>query len=374
MEIKIDRNELLKAVSRVQSIIERKSNMPVLSTILFATQGKEGGIRISATDLELGFQEAVPAEVIKEGNTTISGRKLFEILKESNANQFHIKVKENTRVSITDGVARFALACIPADEFPTFMEPEAVESIPIEGETLCEMINKTIYAVTLEEAGFKLSGVFTEKRTDDQGTHMLRMVATDGHRLSLIDKSFPGLETLDMGNGVMIPKKGMSELNKMGNEGGVVHVGFKEKRCIAKRGKTLLIMRLLETKFPDYQAVIPKGEQSAIEVDRISLLEGMRKMLILSNERYRAVRVTLESNQLDLMSTNPELGEAEENMNIEYNGERIEAGFNPKYFIDILQSMESESVNLFFSDSSKPCVIKGELDTGFIGLIMPMRV
>jgi DNA polymerase-3 subunit beta len=283
-------------------------------------------------------------------------------------------VKENTRVLITDGVARFELACIPADEFPTFMEPEAVESIAVEGETLCEMINKTIYAVTLEEAGFKLSGVFTEKRTDDQGTPTLRMVATDGHRLSLIDKSFPGLETLDLGNGVMIPKKGMSELNKMGSEGGVVHVGFKEKRCIAKREKALLIMRLLETKFPDYEAVIPKGEQSSIEVDRISLLEGMRKMLILSNERYRAVRVTLENNQLDLKSTNPELGEAEENMTIEYSGERIEAGFNPKYFIDILQSMESESINMFFSDSSKPCVIKGELDTGFTGLIMPMRV
>jgi len=103
-------------------------------------------------------------------------------------------------------------------------------------------------------------------------------------------------------------------------------------------------------------------------------LEGMRKMLILSNERYRAVKVTLENNQLDLVSTNPELGEAEESMNVEYNGIRIEAGFNPKYFIDVLQSMESESVSLFFSDSSKPCVIKGELDTGFIGLIMPMRV
>jgi len=374
MEIKIDRHELLKAVSRVQSIIERKSNMPVLSTILFNSQAEEGTIRLSATDLELGFQEAVDAEVVQEGSITIPGRKLFEILKESNAEQFHIKVKDNSRVFITDGVARFELACISADEFPTFMEPEAVDTIAIEGQTLCEMISKTIYAVTLEEAGFKLSGVYTEKRTDDQGTHYLRMVATDGHRLSLIDKSFPGLETVDLKTGVMIPKKGMSELNKMGSEGGMVALGFKDKRCIARREKTLLIMRLLETKFPDYEAVIPKGEQSSFLIKRIALLEGMRKMLILSNERYRAVKVTLENNQLDLVSTNPELGEAEENMAVEYKGIRIEAGFNPKYFIDVLQSMESESVSLFFSDSSKPCVIKGELDTGFIGLIMPMRV
>ncbi|MFO7985064.1 MAG: DNA polymerase III subunit beta [Desulfatiglandaceae bacterium] len=373
MEIKIDRNELLKAVSRVQSIIERKSNMPVLSTILFTTLAAEG-VRISATDLELGFQEEVSAQIIQEGSITISGRKLFEILKESKADQFHISEKEKNRVMVSDSVARFDLACIAADEFPTFMEPEAVETVAVAAETLCEMINKTIYAVTLEEAGFKLSGVFTEKLTDEKGGHFLRMVATDGHRLSLIDKSFPGLEALDLGNGVMIPKKGMSELNKLGAEGGMVELGFKEKRCIARREKALLIMRLLETKFPDYEAVIPKEVHSSIKISRISLMEGMRKMLILSNERYRAVKVTLESDQLDLVSTNPELGEAEEKMSIEYNGERIEAGFNPKYFIEVLQCMESEFINLDFSDSSKPCILRGELDKGFTGLIMPMRV
>jgi len=374
MEIKIDRNELFKAVSRVQSIIEKKSNMPVLSTILFTTLGADEGIRISATDLELGFQEEVAAQVVQEGSVTISGRKLFEILKESKADQFHISEKENNRVVVSDGVARFDLACIAADEFPTFMEPEDVQTVSIEGETLCEMINKTIYAVTLEEAGFKLSGVYTERLTDEKGDYFLRMVATDGHRLSLIDKSFPGLEKLDLNNGVLIPKKGMSELNKMGAEGGTVELGFKEKRCIARRDKTLLVMRLLETKFPDYEAVIPKEVNSSVQLSRISLLEGMRKMLILSNERYRAVRVTLESNLLDLVSTNPELGEAEEKMTIEYDGERIEAGFNPKYFIDVLQSMESEQVSLDFSDSSKPCILRGELDKGFTGLIMPMRV
>lgn len=374
MELNIDRNELLRAMSRVQSIIERKSNMPVLSTVLFTTLGGEEGVRISATDLELGFQEEIPAQVSQEGSITISGRKLFEILKESRADHIHITEKQNNRVTISDTVARFDLACIAADEFPSFMEPEAVDTAAVAGEILSEMINKTIYAVTLEEAGFKLSGVYTEKHIDDQGNHFLRMVATDGHRLSLIDKSFPGLETLDLGRGVMIPKKGMSELNKMGAEGGVVELGFKEKRCIGRREKALLIMRLLETKFPDYEAVIPKEVHSSVKIGRTALLEGMRKMLILSNERYRAVKVTLENNELDLVSTNPELGEAEEKMAVEFSGERIEAGFNPKYFIEVLQCMESESVNMDFSDSSKPCIITGELDQGFTGLIMPMRV
>jgi DNA polymerase-3 subunit beta len=371
MEIKIARNDLLKSVSRVQSIIERKSSMPVLSTILFDASGSD--VRLSATDLELGFQETVSADVIHEGSITISGRKLFEILKESNSETFFIKKKENNWVFISDEIARFDLACIAPDEFPAFIEPEGVAMVQIDGDTLTDMIGKTIYAVTIEEAGFKLSGVFTEKVSHD-GENFLRMVATDGHRLSMIDKPISHIEDLELGQGVMIPKKGMSELNKLASEGGTIEIGFKEKDCVAKKENALLVMRLLEAKFPDYRAVIPGEGAFSIELKRSSLLEAMRKMLILSNERYRAVKITLDSDVLDLVSTNPDLGEAEEKIGIKYRGEKIEAGFNPKYFIDILQPMESEVIRMEFTDNSKPCVIKGDADEGFIGLIMPMRV
>ena len=371
MEIKIDRNEIFKCVSRVQSIIERRSNMPILSTILLTASGTE--VLISATDLELGYQQVVPADIIQEGSVTISGRKLFEILKEGKRQNFHIKGKENNWVLISDGVARFNLACMSSDEYPTFVEPEGVEVIEIDGHILSEMINKTIYSVTIEEAGFKLSGVFTEK-VAYEGKTFLRMVATDGHRLSMIDKSIPNVESLDLGSGVMIPKKGMSELNKIASEDGSLQLGFKKKNCVAKKENALLIMRLLEAKFPDYNAVVPHEEKYSIGVDRISLLEAMRKMLILSNERYRAVKIGLEDNIMELVSTNPDLGEAQENIEVKFQGERIEAGFNPRYFIDVLQSMESELVVLGFIDNSKPCILKGDADKGFLGLIMPMRL
>ncbi len=371
MEIRIDRNELLKSVSKVQSIIEKKSNMPVLSTILFTADGST--VRISATDLELGFQETINAEVIEEGSITLSGRKIFEILKETKSADFHIKEKENNWIFISDGVARFNLASISPEEFPAFMEPEGVSMIAVEGDTLVDMINKTIYAVTAEEAGFKLSGVLTEKVTIDGRDH-LRMVATDGHRLSLIDKPFSNLESLDLANGVMIPKKGMSELSKMAGDGGIVEVGFKEKNCVAKKGNALLVMRLLETNFPDYKAVIGVNEEDPVNISKTALLEAMRKMLILSNDRYRAVKITLENNLMELVSTNPDLGEGQENIEIKYSGERVEAGFNPKYFIDTLQSMQSETILLDFTDSSKPFVLTGQADEGFVGLIMPMRV
>ena len=371
MEIKIDRNELLKSVSKVQSIIEKKSNMPVLSTILFTAAGST--IRLSATDLELGFQETVNAEVIEEGSITLSGRKIFEILKETKSSKFHIKEKEKNWIFISDGVARFNLASISPEEFPAFVEPEGVAMIAIEGDTLADMINKTVYAITVEEAGFKLSGVLTEKVVVDE-KKLLRMVATDGHRLSLIDKSVSNIESLELSAGVMIPKKGMSELNKMAADGGMIEIGFKEKNCVVKKENAVLVMRLLETNFPDYQAVMHKNEKNPLKIKKAVLLEAMRKMLILSNERYRAVKITLENNVMDLVSTNPDLGEVQENIEIKYNGERVEAGFNPKYFIDTLQSMQSETIHLDFTDSSKPFVLTGDADEGFVGLIMPMRV
>ena len=371
MEIKIDRDQLFKCVSRVQSIIEKRSNMPILSTVLLTAGSSD--LTVSATDLELGFQQMVQAEVIQEGSITVSGRKLFEILKESNRPTFHIKEKQNNWVYIADDTARFDLACLPAEEYPTFVEPEGVVMVDVEGEGLSEMINKTIYSVTMEEAGFKLSGVFTEK-VAREGKTFLRMVATDGHRLSMVDKAIDKVGSLDLGNGVMIPKKGMSELNKLASEGGGMKLGFKEKNCIAKKENAFLVIRLLEAKFPDYNAVIPKEEKETILVNRISLLEAMRKMLILSNERYRAVKISIENNTMELVSTNPDLGEGQENIEVEYKGSRFEAGFNPRYFIDALQSMESEIVSLGFIDNSKPCILKGESDTGFLGLIMPMRV
>ncbi len=371
MEIKIDREELLKCISRVQGIIEKRTNMPILSTALLSASETE--LEISATDLELGFKQVVPAQIIQEGYIAISGRKLFEILKECRGSTFQIKEKENNWAFLTDGVARFYLACQPADDFPSFVEPEGVKRVEIEGETLSEMINKTIYAVTMEETGFKLSGVFTEKIIKEKGV-FLRMVSTDGHRLSLIEKPLAKGEPLELPVGVMIPKKGMSELNKIVSDGGVVELGFDQKNCVARKADTLMVVRLLETKFPDYKAVIPSQEKYKTSVDRVVLLEAMRKMLILSNERYRAVKITLEGDSLELVSTNPDLGEAQEVIRVEYKGERLEAGFNPRYFVDILQSMESEAVVVGFVDSSKPCVLKGEADEGFLGLVMPMRV
>ena len=370
-EIKINRDELYRAVSKVQSIIEKRSNMPILSMILLSTA--DSSISISATDLEISLQQTIPAKVLTQGSITISGRKFFEILKESKSQDIYLKEKENNWVFITDDKAQYNLACLPADEYPVFVEPEGVVMVEMDGEVLSEMINKTIYSVTLEEAGFKLSGVFTEK-ISDEGKKFIRMVSTDGHRLSLMDKEIKEIEDLQIDSGVMIPKKGMMELNRLISEGGSVHFGFKQNNCVAKKENSMIVIRLLESKFPDYNSVIPKEVKHQIKITKEALLDGMKKMVILSNDSYRGVKITLDNNNMELVSINPDLGNAKDNLEVEYSNERLELGFNSRYFIDVLQAMDSETVELGFIDNSSPCLIRGEEDKGFLGLVMPMRI
>jgi len=371
MEIKIEKDTLYKSIGRVQSIIEKRSNMPILSMVLLTAM--DSNILITATDLEISYQQKITANVIESGNITISGRKLFEILKESKNKEISIKEKENNWVFITDGNARYNLACLPAEEFPVFVEPEDVVLFEVNGSVLREMINKTIYSVTLEEAGFKLSGVFTEK-VAHEGRTFLRMVSTDGHRLSMIDKAIKGIEEVVIDGGLMIPKKGMSELSKLAPEEGLVQIGFKQNNCVAKTEDAMIVIRLLESKFPDYQAVIPQKAKHKLKIKRDLVLDGMKKMIILSNESYRGVKIILENNNMELVSINPDLGEAHENLVVEYSEERLELGFNARYFIDVLQSMESEYIEFGFIDNSSPCLLTGKDDKGFLGLIMPMRL
>ena len=373
MEIKIDRDILLKGVSRFQGILEKRRHMPILSTVLLNT--REDGLEISATDLEIGFQNSYPAEIIKPGSITISGKRLLDITRETNSKKIYISEKENNWVYISDSNAHYHLSCLPADEFPVLTEPEDAVMIKMDSKILTEMINKTIYSITMEEAGFKLSGVFMEKIEKD-GEDLLRMVATDGHRLSLIDKKVPGIQKIEMKHGVMIPKKGMVELNRLSLENGDILFGLKQNNLVARQEKALIIIRLLDTKFPDYRNVIPskEGTENIITISRRSLLEAMRRMMIIRSDQYQGVKVNIGLDYLEMTSVNPDLGNVEEKVEVKYEGKPIEMGFNPKYFIDALQPMDSDIIQLTIKDQTSPCLITGDQDSGFLGLIMPMRI
>jgi len=375
MEFKINRDDFLECMSKAQSIVEKRSNMPILSTVLISAKLNE--INVFATDLELSFQETLSAEILAEGSITLPGRKLFEILRESKGEIFHVKEEENQRVYISDGKAQFRLASLPPEDFPLLTEPEDVEYTTIEGSTLKDMIKKTIYAVTSEDMGFKLSGIFMEKK-EKEGNVFLRFVATDGHRLSMIDKAVPGIEALNLKGGILVPKKGITEINKLATEGGPMDIGLKEQNFIVKKDNRVLIIRLLDSKFPNYENVIPDNPDYVISINKTAFIDALRKMLILSTERYKAVRLILKKDIMELISTNLEIGEAYEAINIEHIGreikEEMEIAFNPRFFIDAIQPMESNTITLGFIDKSSPCLIKGEDDPGFLALIMPMRL
>jgi len=374
MEIKIDRDILLKGISRVQGILEKRSHMPILSTVLLTA--KENELEISATDLEISFQNSYPAEIMKPGSITISGKKLLDITRETDSKRIHISEKDNNWIYISDNKAHYNLSCLPADEFPALTEPEDIIMIEIDSKIITEMINKTIHSITMEEVGFKLSGVFME-RIDKSGEDFLRMVATDGHRLSLIDKKASDIQKIEMKQGVMIPKKGLIELDKLASENGNILFGLKQNNLVAKKGKALIVIRLLDAKFPDYRNIIPTKEEdkgNIITMSRMPLLEAMRRMMIIRSDQYQGVKMNIGADYLEMVSTNPDLGNAEEKIEIKYEGEPIEMGFNPQYFIDTLQPLDSDIIYLDIKDQTSPCLITGDQDSGFLGLIMPMRV
>lgn len=374
MEIKIDRETLLKGISRVQGILEKRSHMPILSTVLLTTKDNE--LEISATDLEIGFQNSYPVEIIRPGTITISGKKLLDITRETDSKKIYISEKDNNWIYISDNNAHYNLSCLPADEFPVLTEPEDIIMIQIDGNMLAEMINKTIHSITMEEAGFKLSGVFME-RIDKGGEGFLRMVATDGHRLSLVDKKIPDIKKIEMKQGVMIPRKGLVELNKLVLENGDIFFGLKQNNLVAKKRKALIVIRLLDAKFPDYQNVIPeRGEdkENIITINKKPLLEAMKRMMIIRSDQYQGVKMNIGADYLEMVSVNPDLGNVEEKVEVKYEGEPIEMGFNPRYFIDALQPMDSDIIYLDIKDQASPCLITGDQDDGFLGLIMPMRV
>ena len=378
MEFKIDRDPFLKSISRAYSITDKSSNMPILSTVLISTKGDS--IDVFATDLEISSQENIPAEVLSEGSTAIPCKKLLEIIRESSGDKFYIKEEENQRIFISDGNTEFKLASLPAEEFIITSEPEDLKFSTIEASELRDMIKKTIYNLsTVEDMGYKFSGIFVQKKEKGQDV-FLRFVSTDGSRLSLIDKKVPGIEEMDLGEGIFVPKKGMTEINKIAQEGGPVSIGLGNKDFIVKKENRTLIIRLLDVKFPNYEGAIPKDEdiKFSIRIQKDRFIDALKRMLIFTTDAYKSVLLLIKNDKIELMSSNIEVGEARESIDIEYEKGQLEEdmkiAFNPRFFIDAIQPMESDFITLSFIDKDKACVIRGNEDPFYLSIIMPMRI
>jgi DNA polymerase-3 subunit beta len=379
MELVIERVSLQNSLAMVQGIVERRNTVPILGHVLI--EPEEGKIRLSATDLEVGIRTEVACKASEKSSLTLNARKLFEIVREAEGDEVSFKSLDNDWVELKCGRARFKMMGLDPRSFPAMpaqstkgsAEParKAVKGeLKVAATVLAAMIDKTLFAVSPDEARYNLSGVYI----DSPAVGTARMVATDGHRLSLIDREVEGFT---MVGGAIIPRKGMAELRKLLDQAGDAEVQLTLDGALAwiKRGATEVSMRLVEGEFPDYRGVIPKQSKYQIAVGRDPLLSAIKRAAIFSNERYHGVKLGLSSGTLTVSSASPEMGEASETIDVEFSGDEFSIGFNASYVQQVLGVIpENTDAILELSDEVSPGVIKTDADSQFTYVVMPMRL
>lgn len=368
MEIKAKRGDLLATLYWAQSIVERRNTMPILANALIDAQ--KGRIQLAATDLEVGVRGVVDGEVVKPGSLTVNAKKLYEIIREIPTEQVHLKRLENDWVEIRSGKSIFKIVGMDAREFPQFPTFDAKGQASVPASLIRGMIERTIFAVSTDETRYSLNGVFVEESVG--GT--VRMVSTDGHRLAFEEQA---LGTLGLSKGVILPRKGLGELRKLLESGdeGIVAIGFKENMALVSQDKVELFMRLIDGDFPDYTKVIPKGNPNLAKIDHGELLQALRRVSILSSERYKGVKMEFSENSISISANNPDLGEAVEEIDAEYNGAPISIGFNARYVLDVLGVLGNDGeISIELKDELSPSVIRQSASAGYLYVLMPMRL
>jgi DNA polymerase-3 subunit beta len=376
MELKIATSELSRALGRTQGIVEKKSTMPILSHVLL--EAKKGQLVVSATDLDLAVssEHEVGVEVLKEGSLAVSARHLYEIVRALPEQQVTLKKAHNNYLELKSGPSEFRIVGLPADDFPALPRFEKVPFADVDAASLLDMIGRTFFAVSNDETRYNLNGVFFEPSPE-----ALRLVATDGHRLSLVERKM-GV-TFGLKKGVILPKKGLQELRKLlseaaesGEEKPETKLGFVENSAIVRRPGVVLSMRLIEGLFPDYRQVIPKAGEKVVRLGRERLHETLRRVSLLSTEKAHAVKLELAKGSLRVLSQNPDLGEAKEDVPVEYAGEPLKIGFNARYILEVLGVLQSKDVAFELADDLSPGVLRGaeDVDQGYTAVVMPMRI
>jgi DNA polymerase-3 subunit beta len=375
MELKIGAQELARALGRSQGIVEKKSTMPILSHVLL--EAKKGNVlHVSATDLDLSISSEHPCETIKEGAVAVPAKHLFEIVRSLPEQQVTLKKAGNNYLEVRSGPSEFRIVGLPAEDFPALPKFERVAFVDVVPAELLEQIDRTSFAASTDETRYNLNGVFFEP----QGP-VLRMVATDGHRLALSEKPLAGDYALK--RGVILPRKGLHELKKLlgeaseaGTEKPEAQLGFAENSAIYRRPGVVLAMRLIEGLFPDYKQVIPKQGEKILKVGRQRLLETLRRVSLLASDKSHAVKLELSPGLLRVLSQNPDLGDAKEEVPVEYGGEPLKIGFNARYITDVAAVLKSDDVQLELADDLSPGVLRGAgpEDAGYTAVVMPMRI
>ncbi len=370
MKATIERATLLKCLSHVQSVVERRNTIPILSNVLIEATA-DGGIRLMATDLDLQIVETVEAKVEQAGSTTVSAHTLFDIarkLPEGSEVELHAA---DGKMQVNAGRARFNLATLPRDDFPVIAEGELPTSFELPGATLRQIIDKTRFAISTEETRYYLNGIFLH--VTDEAQPVLKAAATDGHRLARVTVPRP-----DGAAGmpdVIIPRKCVAELRKLLDEvDGSIEISLSATKIRFGLGSAILTSKLIDGTFPDYSRVIPTGNDKILRIDPKSFMEGVDRVATIASEKTRAVKMTLDRDRITLSVTSPENGTAAEEVPGDYSAPGFEIGFNARYLMDILAQIEVDAVEVHLADAAAPTLIRENDKAAALYVLMPMRV
>ena len=366
MKFSVAKEVILDELQLLQGIVEKRNTMPILANILVTAA--EDKVEMTGTDLEVGLRTHFPARTEEPGSITVSGKKVFEIVKSLPAGRV-ISLEEDVdlMMEISSGKSEFKVLCLPKEDYPLVPEAKFEKRIVLPLDRLQEMIDRVYFAIAQEQRYYLNGALLILKKG------AIELVSTDGHRLSytsvLVDALDPGEEVR-----VIVAKKSLGELRKMTDE--AIEFDRDENNLFFRVGKRTLISRIIESKFPNFEAVIPKDNPHLLRVAKEDFTLAIRRVSLLSTERSRGVKFSLAKGSLKLFSSNPEIGEARDDLEVDYNGADLDVGFNSQYLLDFLMSIRSEKVRLEIKDENSAAVMKPDLDEDvrYTYVLMPMKI
>lgn len=373
MKFTIDKRVLRDVLSRVQGITGKKTNLAITETVLIRAEGS--GITLTASDSENGMEGSYPATVEQEGLAAINSKKLFEIARDFPVDNIVLNEVENRLIEIGSEKTEYRIVGLNPDDYPAMPHIGEIEMFEMGAADFSTMIEKTVYiSGSPDDSRPHVHGCFFERFERDDAK-VLSMVSTDGNRLSKVEYVYPKEADFEAAPGILIPKRGLQEINKFLDEEGTVRVGFKENQIVVKKDNETIIYRLMEGEFPKYHAIIERGDEgNFIEINKPEFLMTLKRMSILTTDDNKGVIFSFGNGKLVITTTHPELGESKEDMEIDFDGDPLDLAFNPKYFIDSLNMIEEDTVILHVIQRKRPCFVVGQGNENFLSVVMPMSI
>ena len=370
MKLVVNRDLFTRALGRIQGVVSRKATLPVLSNVLIEVNDA-GKLRVAATDLDVTYDGNLACRCVEPGRITVDAKRLFDVVRSLPGEEVDLEVADEDRVMIRCKNTEFMLLGVSADTYPPLPDTSSVNLIPLDGLAFRELLERTMLSICNEDSRPNLNGVYFRCVGDGR----VRMVSTDGHRLSQGERSLTRDADIPEHDGVIIPKKGVTELKRLLEEAGrEVSFGFLDNNLVVAGANMSLFVRLIDAAFPDYGQVIPKSSERIVVLDRMPFLSSLKRIGLLASERTHGLRVELSTGTMTLSSDNPDLGKAREEVEIDYDGGDLTIAFNAKYLQDILATLSAAKIEMALNEALSPGLFREHGNDDYLFVVMPMRI